>query len=121
MELVISKLWDRLEDEQFTLPSSCISLFTNHEITKQISKIERKYCVQFYICSAQESESVKTSDFLQHMSAKTEAASHEDASEIAEHVPVSKDEIQTHELNLKANGLKENLPQAIVALKTVFH
>lgn len=123
LELVISKLWDRLEDEQFTLPSSCISLFANHEITKQISKIEHKHCVQFYICGAQESESVKISEFLQHMtsSVKTEAASLEDASAMAERVPASKEEIQTHELNLKACGLNENLAQAIVALKTLFH
>jgi hypothetical protein len=40
LELVISKLWERLEDEPFTLPSSSISLFTDHKITKQITKIE---------------------------------------------------------------------------------
>ena len=121
LELVISKLQERLEDERFSLPSSCISLFTDQEITKQISKIEQKHCVQFYVCSAQ--ESVKISEFFQHISVKPKAASHEDASAMAECTPdfaTSKEENQT-QLNLRVRGLKENLAQAIVALKTIFH
>ena len=115
LQLVISKLQERLEDEQFTLPSSCISLFTDHEITKQILKIERKHHVQFYICSGQ--ESVKISEYT---SAKR---SHEDASAMAECIPdfaTSKEELQT-QLNLRARGLKEHLAQAIVALKAIIH
>ena len=121
LELVISKVMERLEDEQFTLPSSCISLITDREITKQISKIEQKYCVQFYVCSAQ--ESVKMSEFYQHISMKPKATCHEDASAMAESVPdftTSKKENQT-QLNLRVRGLKENLAQAIVTLKTIFH
>ena len=120
LELVISKLRERLEDEQFTLPSSCTSLFTDHEITKQISKIEQKHCVQFYVCSAQ--ESLKISEFVQHISVKPKATSHEDASAMAECVPdftISNEENQI-QLNLRVHGLKENLAQAISVLKTIF-
>ena len=120
LELVISKLRERLEDEQFTLPSGCTSLFTDHEITKQISKIEQKHCVQFYVCSAQ--ESLKISEFVQHISVKPKATSHEDASAMAECVPdftISNEENQI-QLNLRVHGLKENLAQAISVLKTIF-
>ena len=120
LELVISKLRERLEDEQFTLPSGCTSLFTDREITKQISKIEQKHCVQFYVCSAQ--ESLKISEFVQHISVKPKATSHEDASAMAECVPdftISNEENQI-QLNLRVHGLKENLAQAISVLKTIF-
>lgn len=119
LELVISKLQERLEDEQFTLPSSCTSLLADDEVAKQISKIERKHCVEFYVCNAQ--ESVKMSEFS---STQLKAANLQDASAMAECVSDTtsskKDSDQT-QLNLRAHGLKENLAQAIVALKTNFH
>ena len=125
LELVIAKLQERLEDEQFTLPSSCASSFSDQETSKQILKIERKYQVQFYICNAQ--ESVKMSECFQHTSMiqkpkAAAAASHGDSA-MAECTPdcaTSREEIQT-QLNLKARGLKENLAQGIVALKTISH
>ena len=122
LELVISKLQERLEDKQFTLPSSCTSPLADHEVAKQISKIERKHCVEFCICSSQ--ESVKISEFSQRMSAQLKAANHQDASAMAECVPdfiTSKEGTDQTQLNLIARGLKENLAQAIVTLKTKIH
>ena len=128
LELVISKLQERLEDEQFTLPYSCASSFADQEVQKQITKIERKHSVEFCILNnsrAQLQESVKVSEFSLHMSAQLKAASQQDISESA--VTVSergtdilvKEEIQT-QLNLRVQGFKENLAQAIVGLKTIF-
>jgi hypothetical protein len=61
---------------------------------------------------------VKILEFFQHM---PEGAGLEDASAMAKCVPDFKEEVQTHELNLKARGLKENMAQAIVAMKAIFH
>ena len=51
LELVISKVREKLEEESFTLSCHYVPLFTNHEqlLTKQISEIEQKHYIEFLV------------------------------------------------------------------------
>ena len=117
LELLISKFQERLKDEEFTLPYSCISLFADHEVTQQISKIERKHCVEFRVFNNYSvQESMNVSEFSLHVSTQSvKDASHQDTL-----VSAKQEDCQT-QLTLQVHGFKENLKQAIVALKTIFH
>ena len=119
LELVISKVQERLGDEDFTLPCNYIPLFADCEAVKQIFKIEHKYCVEFFVFDSSTQQSVGMSAFSQHVSAQHK--SHTATSAVTECVSSftctsSMNDTETH-LNFRVHGLKENLKQALLDLK----
>ena len=109
LELIVSKLQDRMSDKSFSLPYSVLSAISGQGIRNQITKLEREHCVEFLVFQRKASKLVNILALGQN-NVKTTSTAKES---------FDKTSTQT-EMDMHVHGLKETLEQAIADLKDIF-
>ena len=123
VQLIISKLEERLGDERFTLPSKCIRLLADDGTRRQISKIEHKHGVEFLAHDISSQELLDMPTFCQRLfqNPRCKKKGHQAKScTYAESSMASKYE-EVKIVNFQVHGLKQNLKLAVADLKAALH
>ena len=122
VQLIISKLEERLGDENFILPSKHTQSLADHNTMKQVSKIEQKHGVEFLACDSSSQELLDISAFCQRLLPQGQPKSCQaHALQLDLMPPNNEAGLETEIAEFRVHGLKQNLKLAVTDLKEVLH
>lgn len=125
LELIIDKVKERLGKKSFTLPYDIVSCFDSQKakaLMNEISKLERRHCVEFltFDRTTEQFVSIPGPEFVKNLSAQSmgqEAETDSWKSTTSQKVSDTKSPAQ---LDMQVYGLEENLETAVADLRQVY-
>ena len=129
VQLIISKVEERLGNDELTLPNKCIELLADDNIKKKISKIQQRHGVEFLMHDNSSQEVLNMSVFCQRLfqnpQCKKKKKGHQDQAKrtcAGSLIAIASNSCEeTEVVNVQVCGLKQNLKLAVADLKATLH